>query len=163
MARPTLPSYNDPGASPSNPEGGWVGVIKAAINDVSDRIDAAVTSVTNLATTVAQKAADSAVVKLTGDQSIAGNKTFTGSVTVPAPTADGHAVTRAYYTANLPAAGGGGTAGVTTDATSTSSTLAPSAATTRSMIGSQGPVIKVNSPKYLAAATNGYTLSLIHI
>lgn len=35
-------------------------------------------------------------VALTGDQTIAGAKTFTGSVTVPTPTADGHAATKAY-------------------------------------------------------------------
>lgn len=50
---------------------------------------------------------------------------------------------------------GGGTAGVTTDSASTSSTLAPSAATTRSMIGKQGPVKMLSA--YGAAGTNGYT------
>lgn len=48
------------------------------------------------ATTVEAIGGKGAVVMLTGEQTISGAKTFTGAVTVPAPTADGHAVTKAY-------------------------------------------------------------------
>lgn len=43
------------------------------------------------------KADDSAVVKLSGNQTVAGNKTFTGAVSISAtPTADTHAATKKY-------------------------------------------------------------------
>lgn len=43
------------------------------------------------------KADDSAVVKLSGNQTVAGNKTFTGAVSISAaPTADAHAATKKY-------------------------------------------------------------------
>lgn len=45
---------------------------------------------------LAAKANDNAVVKLSGDQSIAGNKTITGTLTVPTPTAAGHSTTKSY-------------------------------------------------------------------
>jgi phage-related tail fiber protein len=48
------------------------------------------------ATTIEAIAGKGAVVMLSGDQSIAGVKTFSGSVNVPAPTADSHAVTKTY-------------------------------------------------------------------
>lgn len=40
--------------------------------------------------------ADAAVVKLTGNQTVAGDKTFTGNTTVQTPTLPGHAATKAY-------------------------------------------------------------------
>lgn len=153
MARPPLPSYNDPGASPANPDGGWVGVIKAAINDVSDRIDSAVSTVTNLATTVALKAADNAVVHLTGTETITGSKTFSSPISAAAPTIDAHLVTRGYYNANLPA--GGGSASVVNDPTSTSTTAAMSATATKTAIGKAGVVRLVSA--YGSAGTNGYS------
>lgn len=57
----------------------------AAAEDVADLQDA-----------LDAKAASADVVRLTGTQNIAGAKTFTGIVAVPAPTADSHAVTKAY-------------------------------------------------------------------
>lgn len=42
------------------------------------------------------KANDNAVVKLSGDQSVAGIKTVTGTLIVPTPTAAGHATTKSY-------------------------------------------------------------------
>lgn len=63
----------------------------AALNGKADASHTHTTAqVTGLDTALAGK------VGTTGDQSIAGAKTFTGSVTVPTPTADGHAATKAY-------------------------------------------------------------------
>ena len=56
---------------------------------------------------VSSKADDSAVVKLTGDQTVAGVKTFSSSPVVPTPTTDYQAATKKYVDDN--AGGGGGT------------------------------------------------------
>ncbi|HEY1034006.1 MAG TPA: hypothetical protein VGE09_03380 [Pseudoxanthomonas sp.] len=48
------------------------------------------------ATSIIAIAGMGAFVGLTGTQSIAGDKTFTGTITVPTPTAAGHATTKAY-------------------------------------------------------------------
>lgn len=48
------------------------------------------------ATSVISIAGMGAFVGLTGTQSIGGDKTFTGTITVPTPTASGHATTKAY-------------------------------------------------------------------
>ena len=47
-------------------------------------------------------------VKLTGDQSIGGNKTFTQPITIPIPTADTHATTKAYVDNAIANSGGSG-------------------------------------------------------
>lgn len=48
------------------------------------------------ATTVIPIGGEGAFLTLTTDQSVGGNKTFTGMVTVPTPTLPGHAATKAY-------------------------------------------------------------------
>src|SRR5690349_11162716 len=45
---------------------------------------------------LAAKADDSSVVHLTGNETVAGTKTFSASPTVPTPTSDGHAATKLY-------------------------------------------------------------------
>lgn len=58
---------------------------------------------------VSSKADDSAVVKLTGDQTVAGVKTFSSSPIVPTPTNDYQVATKKYVDDN--AGGGGGGSG----------------------------------------------------
>lgn len=48
------------------------------------------------ATSIISIAGMGAFVALTGTQSVAGDKTFTGTISVPAPTLAGHAVTKSY-------------------------------------------------------------------
>lgn len=52
-------------------------------------------------TNIVAKANDSAVVHNTGTESIAGAKTFSTAVTVPTPTANGHATTKAFVETGL--------------------------------------------------------------
>lgn len=68
------------------------------------------TAVDNLSSTLTGKADDDAVVKLTGNQSVAGVKTFTSSPVVPTPTADMQVATKKYVDDNS-GGGGGGTWG----------------------------------------------------
>lgn len=53
-------------------------------------------SVTGLVTSLSAKATDSAVVHLTGDESIAGTKTFSSSPVVPEPSVTSHATSKNY-------------------------------------------------------------------
>ena len=46
-------------------------------------------------------AVDSTVVRTTGDQTIAGNKTFSGTISVPTPTSSTHSATKAYVDSNV--------------------------------------------------------------
>lgn len=108
MARPDLPQYNDLGGSLDNPDSGWVKKLRLAIFDISDRVDAAAASIASLAASVASKAADSAVVKLMGDQTVDGIKTFLKPPVVPTPTAANHAANRAFVEAQVAAGGGSG-------------------------------------------------------
>lgn len=50
-------------------------------------------------------------VKLSGDQSIGGNKTFTQPITIPTPTADNNAATKQYVDNAIANIGGGGSGG----------------------------------------------------
>jgi hypothetical protein len=58
---------------------------------------------------VSGKAADNAVVHLTGAESVAGVKTFTDSPVVPTPTTDYQVATKKYVDDNAGGGGGGGT------------------------------------------------------
>lgn len=66
----------------------------------------AISTVTDLQTTLDAKAADNAVVKLTGNQTVAGVKTFSSSPIVPAPTTDLQAATKKYVDDSVTAGGG---------------------------------------------------------
>ena len=61
------------------------------------------------ATTVEAIGGAGAVVTLSGTQTVTGNKTFSGTVTVPTPSSNGHAATKAYVDGAVPniAAGSG--------------------------------------------------------
>lgn len=59
------------------------------------------------ATTVEPIGGKGAVVMLTGDQTVAGAKTFTGPVLVPTPTADGHAASKKFVEDSISAGGFG--------------------------------------------------------
>jgi hypothetical protein len=64
------------------------------VSEIATKADQ--TEVDTLTTTVGTKANDSAVVKLTTDQTVAGVKTFSSSPIVPAPTTDLQAATKKY-------------------------------------------------------------------
>lgn len=68
---------------------------------------------------VANKADDSAVVKLSGAQSVAGVKTFSDSPIVPTPTTDYQVATKKYVDDNAGGSGGSWTTLPTTDFSST--------------------------------------------
>jgi hypothetical protein len=79
------------------------------------------------ATTVEAIAGKGAFVGLTGNQTVAGDKTFSGTVTVPTPTANGHAATKAYVDGAVPniAAGSGiSVTGTTTKTIAADATIA---------------------------------------
>lgn len=79
------------------------------------------------ATTVEAIGGKGAFVGLTGDQSVAGAKTFTGTVVVPTPSADTHAATKAYVDSaapNLAAGSGIAITGTTTKTIAADSTVA---------------------------------------
>ncbi len=69
---------------------------KFVTDRVDPKADQSALDVTN--SNVATKAADSAVVHKTGDETISGTKTFNSSPVIPAPTADMHAATRKFVT-----------------------------------------------------------------
>jgi len=78
--------------------------------DTLNELAAALGDDANFATTVtnsiATKADDNAVVKLTGNQTVAGIKTFSSSPVVPAPTTDLQAATKKYVDDAITGAGG---------------------------------------------------------
>lgn len=136
----------------SNIGAGGTGVADGAVTSTKIATGAVGTTALASGSVTTAKLATGAVTTTTiTDGAITSAKIADGAI-VTADIADG-AITSAKLAAGV--GGGGGTAGVTTDSASTSTTLAPSAATTRSMIGSQGPVIQVNSAKYLAAGSLG--------
>lgn len=112
MARPTLPTYGDPAGT--NDSNGWAAVIKAAINAISDTADAAASAAASALSGLANK------VGLTGNETIAGTKTFSSPPVVPAPTLGTHAANRQYVLDN---AGGSGSA---VDDSTNLSTVSPS-------------------------------------
>lgn len=136
----------------SNIGAGGTGVADGAVTSTKIATGAVGTTALASGSVTTAKLATGAVTTATiTDGAITSAKIADGAI-VTADIADG-AITSAKLAAGV--GGGGGSAGVTTDSASTSTTLAPSAATTRSMIGSQGPVIQVNSAKYLAAGSLG--------
>ena len=70
-------------------------------------IDWTLSDQTDLQSALNTKANDSAVVKLTWDQAIAGIKIFTSSPVAPPPTASWHVATKAYVDAHWGGGGGG--------------------------------------------------------
>lgn len=98
---------------------GKVGGIAASVPVVQDADEVPYTPTGELAATnvqaaldelEAEKAGDSAVVKLTGNQTVAGAKTFSTSPIVPTPTTDFQAATKKYVDDN--SGGGGGSSGL---------------------------------------------------
>jgi hypothetical protein len=104
------------------------------------------------AVTATQLATGSVSTAKIADGAVATAKIVDGAIT-SAKIADGAIVTTdiadgAITSAKIAAGvigSGGGSVSLTTDSSSTSTTLAPSAATTRTMIGKQGPVKQVTS------------------
>lgn len=84
---------------PGSDNGAWGQILNDYL-DVAHNTDGTLKNTGSLAA----KADDTAVVHTTGDETIAGNKTFTASPVVPTPTASGHATTKAYV--DSAAAGG---------------------------------------------------------
>jgi len=79
------------------------GTIKNGVIGNDQITDVSQTKVTGLSATLSNKANNSDVVHLTGDESISGIKTFAGTINVPAPTTDTNAATKLYVDSLLPA------------------------------------------------------------
>lgn len=98
-------------------------------------------------------------VKLTGDQSIGGNKTFTQPITVATPTADTHATTKAYVDNAIqnitPGSGSGGSTSSPNDYLSKTTTTAQSIAS-QITFTQTGEVMKFNSGTDTSAYISGY-------
>lgn len=72
------------------------GTVKNGVIGDAQISDVTQAKVTGLATTFAAKANDSAVIHNTGNESIGGVKTFVLSPTLPTPTGNSDAATKAY-------------------------------------------------------------------
>lgn len=77
-------------------------------SDITSKADVSYVDTQNSAqdSTIAAKANDSAVVHRTGNETVAGSKTFTSSPVIPAPSADGHAASKGYVDSAIVSAGG---------------------------------------------------------
>lgn len=98
-------------------------------------------------------------VKLTGDQSIGGNKTFTQPITVATPTADTHATTKAYVDNAIqnitPGSGSGGSTSSPNDYLSKTTTT-PQTIASQITFTQTGEVMKFQSGTDTSAYLSGY-------
>jgi hypothetical protein len=78
------------------------GTIKNGVIGNDQITDVSQTKVTGLSATLSNKANNSDVVHLTGDESISGVKTFSGTIDVPTPTTDTNAATKLYVDSLIP-------------------------------------------------------------
>lgn len=97
-------------------------------------------------------------VKLTGDQSIGGNKTFTQAINVPTPTADTNAATKAYVDNAIANSGGSGGSIDTSNFATLNTTQTITGAKT---FDNQVVIRKNGTPLILKANNNDKTYMLI--